>query len=228
MARIADASRTALLTFGRLASLRDQFIRQSCTRLDIAPNPILRPLNPVLESGNPQFLVLDTHNKFVTGINPESGSKRRGNHDSPVFVHAHTHFIHDASLLQSQFYHEWQLFPYMTLGSTRNPLPLDSLSGFCRRISVGAQCPQCPGIMPHSITSVIPITMRLVPHAITFHRREFLCSPIRSLRLISISIRMITTGSRTPFNTCERMAKLINCESGNSNTVAAPHTISSV
>ena len=28
---------------------------------------------------------------------------------------------------------------------------------------------QCPGIIPQSITSVIPITIRLVPHATTFH-----------------------------------------------------------
>ena len=41
--------------------------------------------------------------------------------------------------------------------------------------------PQCPGINPHSITSVMPMTIRLVPQAITFQSREFLCSPIRSL-----------------------------------------------
>src|ERR1035438_3246375 len=38
---------------------------------------------------------------------------------------------------------------------------------------------QCPGIMPQSITRVMPITMRLVLHAITFHKREVACSPTR-------------------------------------------------
>ncbi len=74
----------------------------------------------------------------------------------------------------------------------------------------------------------MPITMRLVAQAITFHSREFLCSPIRSARLISSSIRMMTTGSRTPFSTCERMAKLISCASGSSSTVSALPAISSV
>src|ERR1035438_3999343 len=85
--------------------------------------------------------------------------------------------------------------------------------------------PQWPGNIPHSITSVMPITMMLVPHAIQFHRREFLCSPIRSSRLMSISIRMMTTGSKTPFSTCDRMATLISCASGKSSTVSAPPAI---
>lgn len=87
---------------------------------------------------------------------------------------------------------------------------------------------QCPGIIPHSITPVNPITMMLVLQAMTFHSREFLCSPIRSLRLINSSMRMITTGSRTPFNTCDKIATLMSCASGSSNTVIAPPAISSV
>ena len=59
---------------------------------------------------------------------------------------------------------------------------------------------QCPG---STSATDMPITIMLVAHAITFHNREFLCSPIRSLRLMSISIRIMITGSSTPFSTCE-------------------------
>ena len=83
-------------------------------------------------------------------------------------------------------------------------------------------------INPHSMANVMPMTMMLVPHAIQFQRREFLNPPIRSLRLMSISMRIMTTGSRTPLRTCERMATLISCASGNSSTVSAPPTMSSV
>ena len=42
------------------------------------------------------------------------------------------------------------------------------------------------------------------------------------------SIRMITTGSSTPFNTCDKIAKFISCASGSISTVTAPPAISSV
>jgi len=74
----------------------------------------------------------------------------------------------------------------------------------------------------------MPITITLVPQAITFHNPEFLCAPIRSLRLMSSNMRMITTGNSTPFSTWLSTADFTSIESGRKSTVIAPPAMSSV
>ena len=69
--------------------------------------------------------------------------------------------------------------------------------------------------------------MIAVAHAITLNQRLLVCFPINSGLLISTSIKIMTTGSRTPFSTCERIVTFTSGKCGHK-TTPAPAAISSV
>jgi hypothetical protein len=108
MAMTADASNTILLTLRRPAAVCDQFVNQRRTWFHMLPHKALSALDTLFESQDAQFVIFDAQHDFIAKFDAEGLAKRRGNHDSAVFIDSGSRFLSQCHILtiMTLLYHD--------------------------------------------------------------------------------------------------------------------------
>src|SRR5580692_9749545 len=98
---MTEASRTTLVTLGRLTAFGEELVDQRHAGLHVMPRTTLGPLHTEFHGRNAQLIVGKPHDELVAGVDTQRLTKGRRNDDASIFIDSQPRFsVHAIPPLQ--------------------------------------------------------------------------------------------------------------------------------